>query len=1046
MRPFLLAAAAAAPLALAAAPALAQTSITTATSTPQKTSTTGDLSITAAGVLTVGAAGAGVTVDSNNTVTNAGSITSTDVNNVTGILLNGGRAGTITNTGSITLTETFTGDDSANADGVVEAPFAKGQNKFGIRLVGPGAYTGDILHLGGAITVRGVNSYGISLEAPLQGALTIGASVSQTGDNGAAVRETAGVAGSVLLNAAVSASGQNSSGAVLTGDVGGAVSVYSAIVSSGYSTLSRPSTAALLALVQKTPADLQQSGPALLIGGNLARGLFIGAPPSGTATGSTADLDGDGLADGVEGTGSIVNYGSAPGVLVGATGKAITLGAFGVDANAYGMIVRGTISGNGVFDGVSATGLQLGVAGGTVALVGGLRNVGAITATSYEADAVGARILAGTSVPYIANEGGMSGTIAASTGASTARGLLIEAGASTPTLANGGGITALAVGDKASAVALADRSGTLSTLNNTGVISAVITPTTLGVVASGAATAIDLSANTTGVRLRQEANASGTTPSIVGDILLGSGPNAVQLAGGTITGALSLGSAASSFDITNGAAYTGALRYGGSALALNVASGTLSLTSPTTLRLSTLNVGATSTLRFAIDPAAGTATQLAVSGPATLATGAQVALNVLTSSSTARTYTLVSSPQLSLGALNASSLTSLPFLVSATLIPNASAGVLQLSVRRRTAVELGLNTSEAPALDAVANGVNVNATASAALLGQTTQTGFASAFRQFLPERGEGVFRFSEAAARQLGEATAEADAFADGGHIWAQQMVVGYAAESDPTREASRAGGYGGAAGYQTDQGPFGALGATAMLTIGNTESPDRPSQVQTNITGLTAGGYWRARMGGLRLEASGSAGYLWLHGVRTIGIDATGTSNAFGATSVNDHDAYTLAARVGASYQFDFGRYFARPQAHLDYFYLNESSYAETGGGAGVDLTVGGRTGSMTSGVGSLVLGARFGDESGTIWRPSFEVGARDIFTGDTGALAAGFGAATNTFVLNPLDLKGTNTMAKVKLSAGGKGYDFDLEAAGEQRDRYYEGALRAVARLSF
>ena len=106
------------------------------------------------------------------------------------------------------------------------------------------------------------------------------------------------------------------------------------------------------------------------------------------------------------------------------------------------------------------------------------------------------------------------------------------------------------------------------------------------------------------------------------------------------------------------------------------------------------------------------------------------------------------------------------------------------------------------------------------------------------------------------------------------------------------------------------------------------------------------------------------------------------------------------------------------------------------------------MTSGVGSLELGARFGSPDAVTWKPSVEVGVRDVFDGDTGALTAGFGSTTgvNAFTLTPLSLKGTNTLAKVKLSAAARGFDFDLTAGGEERSTYKEGEVRAVARFSF
>ena len=230
----------------------------------------------------------------------------------------------------------------------------------------------------------------------------------------------------------------------------------------------------------------------------------------------------------MEGTGAVTTFGSAPAVVVGAIGKSVTLSNYDVGANAFGLIVRGTIAGAGVFDGIQATGLQIGVTGGgPVSLSGGLLNAGTITSSTFDADSVAVHILAGSTLGSIANTGTIAGTISASDHPYTARGLLIDAGASVPALANSGVINGTAIGDTVNAAALVDRSGTLSSINNSGVISTSLTGTTNGTVidtATGSRTAIDVSANTTGVTFVQSVNPSGATPSITGDVFLGSGP------------------------------------------------------------------------------------------------------------------------------------------------------------------------------------------------------------------------------------------------------------------------------------------------------------------------------------------------------------------------------------------------------------------------------------------------------------------------------------------------------------------------------------------
>ena len=82
--------------------------ISTTTTTPVHTGTAsggtpGDITITTSGGITLSAPGAAVTVDSNNNVTNQGTISSTGNDNTAGIQAVNGVAGNISNTGTITV-------------------------------------------------------------------------------------------------------------------------------------------------------------------------------------------------------------------------------------------------------------------------------------------------------------------------------------------------------------------------------------------------------------------------------------------------------------------------------------------------------------------------------------------------------------------------------------------------------------------------------------------------------------------------------------------------------------------------------------------------------------------------------------------------------------------------------------------------------------------------------------------------------------------------------------------------------------------------------
>jgi hypothetical protein len=718
MRRSLVAAVALAPLCLAAGAASAQTTtvpvdtVTSSSSTPIATATAvnsapGDIDInsgainvsTAATTPTYGVTPA-VTLNSDNNVTNAGSVTISNLNNSAAILAIGGSTGSntqnITNSGTITNTDSFSA--STNGDGFTEEPYATptSTSRYGILVTGSGPLLGQVYN-SGTITVSGDSSYGIAIAAPLIPTagvvgLVQSGTISLTGDGGAAstpsgpgtgggvglYSSAAGtINGGVLITGAISTLGQNTSAINLQGDVDGRLSVYSAIVSTAYASTTRPATSSSLQSVQETSTQTSngvsntqvgQSSGAMIVGGNVTQGIFIGAPPvtTNTSTATTVDLDGDGIADVGELSGSVTNYGSAAALTVGGAGPT-TIGLFvgGADTettsnnqpfplyanNNYGIIIRGAVQGIGVYDGVSATGLQIGGEGGTTTVQGGVRVVGSITADSYEAPATAINLGAGANVPTLDNENYIEASIShsalvtTSTSNATVTDVLINPGATLNTLVNYGTIQASANGDHMSAVGVMDASGTVTNVLNEGVISASVLPVTAGLVATtGVTQALNLAADNQNITLTQEANpnpfaidvttttsstgvvsttsalntvtattttiaTTPTTPEIIGDVLLGSGTNTVSILGGSVTGALSLGGGANDVltigDANNAAdtgLYTGALTNvvtnangttgaAGTGLQLSVVNGVLANTATGTLNLSSLTIG-----------------------------------------------------------------------------------------------------------------------------------------------------------------------------------------------------------------------------------------------------------------------------------------------------------------------------------------------------------------------------------------------------------------------------------------------------------------------
>jgi hypothetical protein len=1240
MRKSLVAAVALAPLcfAVSQSPAAAQVTVSNSGSTPLATATassagasdidlTGSVSISTATSGVTATTGVpttvGVTINSNNALNNSGTITLNGINLTTSAGVYANQGTSITSSGTITNSESYTASDTVNGDGIVEAPFASPDNtglikgvlyqRYGILLVGTGL-SGSLTN-SGTITVQGDDSFGIAVEAPVQGGLFQAGSITITGDNnvglytsgagivsgGAAANSTTSTTtpNGISIGGAITSTGQNSSAVSINGAVNGAITVYSSITSTGFSTTTRSTSDTELYKIENTPADVQQSAAAFIVGGNVSQGILIGAPPvnTSTSTATSVDLDGDGISDVDEGTGAINIYGSAPGLLIGSTSNPVTIGnfsnagnadtegsAYGSNPNAYGLIVRGSINAFGTYDGVSATAVQVGgpitttnYQGVTttsnsqaVSLGGGIRIVGSVNASSYDANATAINIGANATVPTILNQDFIDSTVSHTTLAlttpllstysstseptSTAYGILVGAGANVATINNVGTISAAATGDNASAVAIRDLSGTVTTVINQGVIESQIAAGVTGDATTGSIIALDLSANTTGVTLTQTVNAnpiniyistttssSGTTtttaatsgtvvgstvtktttssstvtttvtttaagvtttassttpatPEIVGDVLLGSGANTVQLLGGSMAGALSLGGSGApnqqaTFTVS-GAAYEGALTYGGNALALsvngaNIISSTGSGTTATTataavlvdtstskLNLSSFNLGtsgvSTGAFYFAINPAATGATPqatvLQVNGTATLGAGARLGIDLLTTAPTAQTYTVIAANSLVLtGAPSGSALLlDVPYLVNGTVTTNPSAGTVSLTVVDKTAQQLGLNLGQSQSLSAVLAALPNDSDIQSALLSTYTKSAFLGVYNQLLPDYAGGVFQLAAAGSDAITRATSRTNEIenpAGTRGAWAEEFAFGVN-RAALGATGYRGDGFGFVGGLETGGAGFGAFGVTGSFLTGGLSDPHAPGNGEQSVSEGEFGTYWQGQFGGFKADARVAGGYARFSDQREIyETDSTGAiildRQADGASN-----GWTATGHFGAAYQWDIGKWFIRPAANADYFRLYEGGFTEHGGASttqttinssgktvdsdGFDLQLASRAGYQSTGAASLTIGRTIGTTF--VWRPQLEIGYRDAFAGTAGATTARFVQGGSPFTLTPVQITGGGPTMRVGAKADTDFYELDFEAGAEERNNFYEADVRFNIRVLF
>jgi hypothetical protein len=993
------------PLALASA-ARAETHITGATSTPVKTSTAAggapdNLTIDSGGSITPTTPGAAVTLDSNNTVTNSGTISFNDVDGATAILATGGHTGSVINAAAISVTEDIAQPDT-DADGYADGPAAVGSTRYGIRVIGPGAFTGDIRNDStGSIFVKGNDSAGIAVQTQLNGSLLSAGAVTMTGDRSIGIAAQH-VTGDVRITGVVSTTGAASQ-AVVLGDVDGQVQLQNAIISTGYKTTARLADAARALLGAD---DLAQGGSTVAITGNVGKGILLDRPP--TLDANNADVDGDGVPDASESTAVISSFGAAPALDIGAD-HATTIGMVGTGDSAYGLVNKGTISGQGINDGVGATALRIGLPGGGVTTIaGGIDNIGGtISATAFGAE------------------------VKANGGDATA--VLINPNAVVPALVNSGTISATLTGGSQDARAIVDKSGTLGLVDNIGTISAATTAAT-GSTNLGRTIAIDLSANTTGALVRQAAPLTTFTPSITGDILFGSGADTLQVSGGAVTGAISFGAGADRLIVDGGAQVAGAITDSDGKLAIQVLNGRLAIANAATLQATSLTVGATGVLAFTLDPAAGANTRLQVSGAATLADGATVQVGLASLLKTETVFQLISAASLQQGTVG-TTLVGSPYMFTAAL--KATPTALSVDVRPKTAAELGLNRSGSQAYSSVFANLDKDTTLENAFLAQTTQSGFQSLYDQMLPDHSGGSLMSAQAISSAISQAVGQALPHdgAGGSAMWAQEIAFHLDRNRDQA-QGYTAQGYGLAAGGELvgDNNAIGLDGSFVTTTY-NDKGAAVGERIVMNFA--EGGAYWRLRAGGFQADARAGLGYVWFDSDRRL----AGTAVAYSATA--RWGGWLVDAHAGASYTARLGSFYARPELSLDYIRLNEGGYQESGGGTGFDLKVNARNGDLLTGQALMAFGWQFGDANW--WAPELKLGWQQTLSGAPGLTTAQYAGGT-PFTLSPETPASGGVVARFGFKTGGDQLFLSVDGGGTFDKSAKEYDLRGTVRFRF
>ena len=981
----------------------AETVVSTATTAPLSTTTAGDIHVTTAGSIKP-TSGAAITVNSNNTVKNEGTIGITGSNGAVGILANPGFSGDITNSGTITIDEDYTPTDT-DKDGDLDGPFAQGNGRFAIHVLSGGTYTGNIVH-SGTITLEGNQSAGIAVDSALTGSLSTTGKISVIGDDSVGIRAGA-VSGNVTIGngSTTTVLGKNSVGVLLGGDVGGSVVIQGTVVSSGYRSTSAPPDPSKL-----DADDLLQGGSAVVVSGNVAHGILLDAKPADLDP-NEADEDHDGVPDAQETTANVTTYGSAPALAIGSATKDINIGA--VTGSANGIVIKGSVGAAGVYNAVQATAVSIGGTGHEVQVAGGMTVNGNLGAMASGASATGIHVGAGASLPTI-SVGGSIIAQGGGTAASAADALLIEIGASVNSVTNKGSITATRAGDSGTAAAIVDKSGTLSLVENSGSI-AVTNAASLGDLA----TAIDVRANMTGAIVRQLAGAQGSAaPAILGNILFGVGNDTLDVQAGSVSGKVDFGGGNDVLNLGGGAVFHGTLANSGGA-AVSLGSGSvLDLKNNAAVNLASLTTAGGSSLGVTI--AAAGHTLYNVAGAATFGTGTKILVTLDRVGTAAGSYTIIDAGSLVGGENLTSSVVTLPFLFNSELMTDAANGEVTLNIQRKDNGGLGLNRSEMAIVDAALEAADKDLPFSSVFLSVGDSATLKSTLQQMLPEHSGGVFETVTKGSRLAADILASPKSLSG---LWFQQEAWGSSKGIGDT-SSYKLDGWGANAGYDIALGAAGNVGVTAAYFFG------RDSHFGDLISNHYEGGlYWRDSIGPFHAWARGTFGTINFDSKRNF----SGSSQAGTVTrqSEGQWNGRVYSGSGGLSYEAHAGRLSIRPNASIEYYKLNEDGYTESGGGDGFDLTVGSRKSDEAAANAMLALGYdidRADADSEGWFRVELEGGRRQILSGSIGDTVASFGTGT-AFTLSA-DQRESGWRGGLRVLGGGSMLNFGAELNAEQQ----------------
>jgi hypothetical protein len=985
-----------------------------------------------------------VRVDSDNNLNNLNVISFQDADDVTGVYIEGGHTTSFTSGGSINLSEAYVPVD-LDDDGDVDGPLAVGTGKIGVYLDAAGPMIGDIdVTSFGSISVEGRNSAGIRLDSQLLGSLTLDGRMTVLGENSPGVDVRSGIDGNVLLSSSMQVQGENSIGVRLADGATGSFINEGSISTTGFTSNLRSNYRDPDSIGEgDTPITeiidaegLKSSGSAVSIGGSLGQGfLNNGIVDDIVDADEAADETKDTVEDFDENrsTGSISSVGDAPGVLISpddegddagdvVIGRVVenvrdttdddedgnfteTAATFNYD---YGVINRGSISVSGLNVGYSASALRIaGAPDGSrsVLIEGGIQNTRTISAVAFEANATALSLGAFAETDLLVNSGDIRAA-ASTNGTNQARAVVVEPNARLNTINNIGGIIARvnATDSGGTAVGILDQSNTLTSILNRGAIQSRIDYLDSEVLQLGSAIAIDLSANSAATSVVQsiltpvdDLNEDGVInendaviPSIVGDVLFGSGDDSLDLQGGTLQAtSVDFGAGNDSLILSNSSSFRSALS---GVENVTVEDSTLRIISTDPVNLDQLSLSGSSNLAIQLDTEADfSAPRLSSTGQTSVAAASSISVEMDGPFLDQLNVQLIQAGTLVWGDGTEVPELSAPAIYERVVATSGTAVDLQLSAK--SADSLGLGTNEANALPAFLSIAEKNETVGTALTSYYDQQALVDDFNLLFPDYSDSVLRFL---ATNLGLASSELGARldklrADQSGGWFDIGVSGF------NQSATEAGvGYDGSAttiqvGFDLTTNDYSGFGLGLALRDGHADA-EKILEQRTDWTVLDLGFYGSYHPGSFELAASANAGIIDRYAKRAVQF------SGMNENLESDWGGNFFATSAQINYRANFaGRYFLAPSMILDYLLVNQDGYTEESDveSSLFALEVGSGEASSLSGTAMLRLGrydaeyASDGVTSGTVpgVAQQLYVGYRSELNGSAYDAAANF-----------------------------------------------------------